>query len=95
MSTYRDRFTKAKAASQDRGSEQHLLEIAYRNTFSTPEGQTVLDHICQNICGLDAVVNFTTDREAIEALVRKNIGLTIARFALGPASKPTKPEVNT
>lgn len=94
MSTYRDRF-KAQDAARDRASEQHLIEIAFRNTFATPEGQTVLDFICQRICLVDAEVKFTNDREAYEALIRKNIGLTIARLALGSASKPQQPEVKT
>ena len=89
--SYRDRQSQPNA----RAHEDYQLRKAYQAVFSSTEGRTVLDHIVQNICGVDAVVAYSTDVQAFIALERKNVGLMIARMALEPIHKEQQVEVRT
>lgn len=79
----------------DRKIEDYELRKTYARLFSTPDGVKVLDHIVQNICGVDAVVQVATDAQAFEVLARKNVGLMIARLALEPVTREQTVEVRT
>lgn len=90
--SYRDRRANQPSTH---AVEDYQLRKAYQAVFSTTEGRTVLDHIVQNICGVDAVVSYSTDVQAFMALERKNVGLMIARMALEPIHKEQTVEVKT
>lgn len=90
--SFRDRI--AKPQPNERAIDEFELRRAYRNVFASADGQKVLDHIVQSICGVDAVVQYSNDVQAYIALERKNVGLMIARYALGPKDE-TKVGVKT
>jgi len=71
------------------------LRNAYLRVFGSTEGERVLNHILNQICVVDAVVEFRTELEAIRALERKNVGETIRKMAKGPSIDKPKPEVKT
>jgi hypothetical protein len=91
--SYRDRLSPQR---QPRTAEVEAYEIdqCFRRVFGGAEGQRVLDFIVQRICGVDAIVPITSEAAAYEMLVRKNVGLDIARRALG-STTDDKPEVRT
>ena len=79
----------------DRKIEDYELRKAYARVFSGPDGEKVLDHIVQNICGVDAIIQYANDVQAFAALERKNVGLMIARLALEPVTREQTVEVKT
>lgn len=89
--SFRDR---AKPPS-DRTIEAYELRQCYRRVFATPDGEKVLDHIVQTICGVDAIIHYSTDVQAFMALERKNVGIMIARYALEPIPTEHNVEVKT
>lgn len=91
--SYRERL-KGERQIRTAEVEAHEIDQCFRRVFGSTEGQRVLDFIVQRICGVDAIVHLSTEAAAYEALVRKNVGLDIARRALG-ASNHDKPEVKT
>lgn len=90
--SYRERFSKPPTEVQ---TEAFLLAQAYRNTFSTADGQRVLDDICQRLCGLDAIVQYSDPVQAVAIIERQNVGKQIARLALAPEAKGKSIEVDT
>ncbi len=78
-----------------RQADEFTIRKAYQVTFNSDAGRIVLDHIVQQLCGVDAVVSVSSDLQATEALVRKNIGIMIARYALEPIGTEPKIEVKT
>ena len=92
MSTFRDRH--AARPSQLAESEADRAR-RYRRVFSSDDGRRVLDDIVQRICGVDAVVQIPTSAPADAILTQRNIGLLIARLALGEEEKDQTVEVKT
>lgn len=78
--SYRDRFARPPTPVEN---ENFKLQKAYQFVFSTPEGQRVLDDICQRLCGLDAVVGYSDPIQAVAIIERQNVAKQIARLALG------------
>lgn len=88
--SYRDRQKAPNTAAL----QDYEIRKAFQHVFATPEGERVLDHIVQRICGVDAIVQVANDAQAHEVLARKNVGLAIMQLAL-PGRTPTKTEVET
>jgi hypothetical protein len=88
--SYRDR----QKAPDARQLQDYEIKKAFQHVFAGPEGARVLDHIVQRICGVDAIVQVTSDAQAHEVLARKNVGLAIMQMAL-PGRDETKIEVKT
>lgn len=78
--SYRSRLDRRPTAVDN---ENYLLAQAYRQVFGTPEGQRVLDDICQRVCGVDAILTYSDPMHAVAYVERSNIGKQIARLALG------------
>lgn len=78
--SYRERFARPPTPVDN---ENYKLQATYRQVFSTPEGQRVLDDICQRLCGLDAVVTYSDPVQAVAIVERQNVAKQIARLALG------------
>jgi len=68
----------------------------YCRVFATPDGRKVLRHILTQICGLNAVVQYESELQAVRALERKNVGEVIRNMAEGPTfDPPHNVKVNT
>lgn len=68
---------------------------AYRSVFAGPLGEKVLDHICQQICGVDAIAVYADPTHAVAIVERANVGKHIARLALSTPSDLQQPKVTT
>lgn len=65
----------------------------YRKVFSGPDGQRVLDHILQVVCGLNAPIVVEKDEMAtVVRAARHDIGAQILRLVYAPIDD-TKPTV--
>lgn len=65
---------------------------AYRAVFATVEGQMVLDHICQVLCGVDNPLFHPDPQAQSFNLARRDVGLQIWKLATGE-NNLSKPEV--
>ena len=90
--SYRERIQRQ---ALDRSIESFEIAKSYRSVFGTPEGQFVLDHICTSLCGVDQVNQILNDIQAYDVIARRNVGITIAKLALGRDEDHKQPKVTT
>lgn len=88
--SYRTRLARPPAETSD-----EVIGDAYRAVFGTPQGQLVLDHIVQTLCGVDTNLFIASDHGLAYNAARRDVGLEIARIALGLTHRRSKPEVIT
>ena len=74
------------------GSREQMVP-AFRKVFGSPEGQLVLDYICEELCGVDKPLFFGLDNGLVYNVARRDVGLDIFRMAMGMVAD--KPEVKT
>ena len=87
--SYRQRLMRPPAAP-----DTEVIGDAYRKVFGTPDGEIVLDHIVQVLCGVDNNL-FAPDPYGLAYNVaRRDVGIEVARLAEGLAMR-AKPEVKT